>query len=92
MKTKWGACKLDARRIWLTLELAKKPVQCLEYLIVHELIHFTERHYNDRFASLMDQHLPSWRLQRPVLISVPLGHDTSSCRLFQSAGRRRYPG
>ena len=47
MKTKWGACNIEARRIWLNLELAKKPVQCLEYLIVHELVHLIERHHND---------------------------------------------
>jgi predicted metal-dependent hydrolase len=74
MKTKWGACSLDARRIWLNLELAKKPVQCLEYLIVHELSHLIERHHDDRFVSLMDRHLPQWRLHRKALNEAPLGH------------------
>jgi len=76
MKTKWGACNAKARRIWLNLELAKKPVQCLEYLVVHELIHLIERHHSDRFISLMDRHLPSWRLHRQELNSAPLGHAT----------------
>src|SRR6185436_17094194 len=58
MKTKWGTCSPDTGRIWLNLELAKKPVQCLEYLIVHELTHLIERRHNDRFVSLMDRHLP----------------------------------
>jgi predicted metal-dependent hydrolase len=49
MKTKWGTCSVEARRIWLNLELAKKPVQCLEYIVVHELVHLIERHHNDRF-------------------------------------------
>ncbi len=58
MKTKWGACTAKARRIWLNLELAKKPVQCIEYIIAHELAHLIERHHNDRFVSIMDKHLP----------------------------------
>lgn len=74
MKTKWGACSVDARRIWLNLELAKKPVQCLEYLIVHELTHLTEPHHDDRFVSLMDRHLPQWRHHRKALNEAPLGH------------------
>ncbi len=78
MKTKWGACSLDARRIWLNLELVKKPVQCLEYLIVHELAHLIERHHNDRFVLLMDRHLPNWRLHRQELNSAPLGHESWS--------------
>lgn len=67
MKTKWGTCNIEARRIWLNLELAKKPVQCLEYILVHELAHLHERHHNDRFTALLDQHLPSWRLLREEL-------------------------
>ena len=64
MKTKWGTCNIAARRVWLNLELAKKPIQCLEYILVHELLHLIERHHNDRFRSLMDQHLPQWQTHR----------------------------
>ena len=78
MKTKWGACNVDAKRIWLNLELAKKPAQCLEYIVVHEMTHLLERHHNDRFISLMDQHLPHWRLHRQELNAAPLAHDTWS--------------
>lgn len=78
MKTKWGACNVDARRIWLNLELAKKPVQCLEYLIVHELTHLIERHHSDRFVSLLDRHLPHWRRHRQELNSTPLAHESWS--------------
>ena len=78
MKTKWGACNVDAKRIWLNLELAKKPAQCLEYIVVHEMMHLLERHHNDRFISLMDQHLPHWRLHRQELNAAPLAHDTWS--------------
>jgi hypothetical protein len=76
MKTKWGSCSAEARRIWLNLELAKKPVQCLEYLIVHELAHLIERHHNDRFTALMDEHLPDWKARRALLNAQPLAHDT----------------
>jgi predicted metal-dependent hydrolase len=76
MKTKWGSCNPEARRIWLNLELAKKPVQCLEYLIVHELAHLIERHHNDRFTALMDEHLPDWKARRALLNAQPLAHDT----------------
>jgi predicted metal-dependent hydrolase len=75
MKTKWGACTIDARRIWINLELAKKPVECLEYIIVHELVHLLERHHNDRFQKLMDQFLPQWRLHREELNRAPLGYE-----------------
>ena len=78
MKTKWGACNVEAGRIWLNLDLVKKPPQCLEYIVVHELAHLTERHHNDRFTSLMEKHLPLWRLHRQELNSAPLAHETWS--------------
>lgn len=76
MKTKWGSCNVRSRRIWLNLELAKKPVQCLEYIVVHELVHLLERNHTERFTLLMDRHLPDWRMRREVLNSSPLGHET----------------
>lgn len=75
MKTKWGSCNSDARRIWLNLELAKKPVQCLEYIVVHELVHLLERHHNERFTGLMDTTMPTWRGCRDELNSTMLGHE-----------------
>lgn len=75
MKTKWGSCSIDAGRIWLNLELAKKPVQCLEYVLVHEMVHLMERHHNDRFTALMDRHLPHWRTYREELNRAPLAHE-----------------
>ena len=74
MKTKWGACNIKARRIWLNLELAKKPVHCLEYIIVHEMVHLLERNHSDRFSTLMDQFMPQWRLYRDELNHAPLSH------------------
>jgi predicted metal-dependent hydrolase len=76
MKTKWGACNNKAGRIWLNLELAKKSVPCLEYIIVHELIHLLERHHNDTFTVLMNQYLPQWRSRRAELNAAPLAHAT----------------
>lgn len=75
MKTKWGSCNITARRIWLNLELAKKPLECLEYIVVHEMIHLLERHHNDTFRAYMNKFLPQWRLHRDVLNSSPLAHE-----------------
>lgn len=74
MKTKWGTCNIKAHRIWLNLELVKKPIHCLEYIIVHELVHLLERLHNDRFTALMDQFLPLWRSYREELNQSPLEH------------------
>ncbi len=75
MKTRWGSCNIEARRIWLNLELAKKPAVCLEYILVHELVHLLERHHNERFQALMDDLLPTWRLARDVLNRAPLAYE-----------------
>ena len=75
MKTKWGSCNITQRRIWLNLELAKKPIECLEYVLVHELVHLLERHHNDRFKSYMDEYLPQWRQYRDILNQQPLTID-----------------
>ncbi|MDT8441841.1 MAG: SprT family zinc-dependent metalloprotease [Desulfuromonadales bacterium] len=64
MKTRWGSCNVVARRIWLNLELAKRPLAILEYVLVHELMHLHERRHNARFYGLMDQFLPDWRVRR----------------------------
>ena len=75
MKTKWGSCNANARRIWLNLELVKKPPECLEYLIVHELTHLLVRLHDDRFHALMDKHLPRWQAIRKTLNAAPLAHE-----------------
>ena len=75
MKTKWGSCNPTARRIWLNLELVKKPPECLEYLIVHELVHLLVRHHDDHFHALMDKHLPRWQASRKTLNAAPLAHE-----------------
>ena len=74
MKTKWGTCNVEAGRIWLNLELVKKPPRCLEYIVVHELVHLLERHHNERFVAYMDEYLPQWRACRDELNEGILGH------------------
>lgn len=74
MKTKWGSCNIEQRRIWLNLELAKKPIHCLEYIIVHELVHLLERHHNDTFRAYMDKFLPHWKQLRDELNHLPVSH------------------
>ena len=75
MKTRWGTCNINAARIWINLELAKKPEDCLEYLIVHELMHLLEKYHNEHFKALMDKHLPDWRARKDKLNKFPLGHE-----------------
>lgn len=78
MKTRWGSCNMTAKRIWLNLELVKKPTRCLEYIVVHEMVHLLERKHNDRFTSLMNTFLPLWRHYRDELNRFPLAHETWS--------------
>jgi len=75
MKTKWGTCNPDARRIWVNLELAKKPKECLEYIVVHEMVHLLEHHHNERFIALIDDMLPKWRSLRDDLNRLPVKHE-----------------
>lgn len=76
MRTKWGSCNTRARRIWLNLELAKKPFECLEYVVVHEMVHLLERRHNERFMKLMGEYLPHWSLRRDELNRAPLRHES----------------
>ena len=74
MKTKWGTCNRQAKRIWLNLELAKKPAECLEYIVVHEMVHLLERNHNDRFIALMTEFMPKWRFYKDELNRLPVSH------------------
>ena len=74
MKTRWGSCNISARRIWLNLELAKKPTACLEYVLVHEMVHLLERKHSERFWKLIDSHMPHWHMHRDELNRAPLAH------------------
>ena len=73
MKTLWGSCNTDTASIWLNLELAKKPPECLEYVVVHELTHLLERHHNARFMAHIDNLLPNWRNIKQRLNALKLG-------------------
>ncbi len=72
MKTRWGTCNIKVKRIWLNLELAKKPIECLEYIIVHEMVHLLERNHNQRFKAFMDKFLPDWKIYQKELKKRPL--------------------
>ncbi|MBI5805800.1 M48 family metallopeptidase [candidate division TA06 bacterium] len=74
MRTRWGTCNRKVGRIWINLELARKPLECLEYIIVHEMVHLLERNHNEVFVALMDKHLPSWRQSKEKLNRMPISH------------------
>ncbi len=67
MKTRWGTCNIKARRIWINLELAKYQIECLEYIIVHEMVHLFERNHNKKFFAHMDHYLPNWKNFKEML-------------------------
>jgi predicted metal-dependent hydrolase len=75
MKTKWGSCNPHAGTIRLNTELARKPPECLEYLVVHEMAHLAERTHSPRFIALMDQLLPAWQSVRQTLNRLPVRHE-----------------
>ncbi|WP_303312462.1 M48 family metallopeptidase [Hymenobacter sp. BT730] len=75
MKTRWGTCNIQAKRIWLNLELIKRPLPCLEYVVVHELTHLHERYHNARFWGLMDVYMPDWRQHKAELNRVHLRNN-----------------
>lgn len=71
MKTRWGSCNQKSKKIHLNLELAKKPLQCLEYIIVHEMVHLLERNHGDRFLAYMNKFLPNWKSCKENLNRLP---------------------
>lgn len=75
MKTRWGSCNYERRSIRLNTELAKKPLECLEYIIVHEMVHLLEPTHNKRFVALMDRFLPNWLHFRKELNGHPVRHE-----------------
>jgi len=76
MKTKWGSCSPGAGNIRLNSELAKKPIECLEYIVVHEMMHLLEPSHNARFVVLMNEHMPKWKFYRDELNRLPVRHET----------------
>jgi predicted metal-dependent hydrolase len=75
MKTKWGSCSPGTQNIRLNTDLAKKPRECLEYLVVHEMVHLLEPTHNARFVALMDHFIPNWKLRRQLLNRLPVRHE-----------------
>jgi predicted metal-dependent hydrolase len=75
MKTKWGSCNPSARTIRLNTDLAKKPAECLEYIIVHEMVHLIEPTHNANYIALMDQFMPLWKQYRDQLNLLPVRHE-----------------
>jgi len=75
MKTRWGSCNEKTKRMWLNLELIKKPESCIEYVVVHELIHILERKHSDKFVRLMGKYFPKWRDERDELNRLILAHE-----------------
>lgn len=78
MKTKWGSCNAEAGTIRLNTELAKKPAECLEYIVVHELAHLLEPSHNARFVALMDRFMPRWQFYRELLNRLPFRRESWS--------------
>jgi predicted metal-dependent hydrolase len=76
MKTKWGSCNDRAGSIRLNTDLARKPLECLEYIVVHEMVHLLEPTHNARFMALMDQFMPKWQSHRDVLNRLPVRHES----------------
>ena len=75
MKTRWGGCNPVVQRLWFNLELAKKPLQCLEYIVGHELAHLLERRHDERFMAVLNRYLPKWKQQQELLNHLPLAHE-----------------
>lgn len=75
MKTRWGSCSPESGSIRLNTELAKKPLECLEYLVVHEMTHLLEATHNDRFLSLLEQFMPKWKFYKAELNRLPVRHE-----------------
>ena len=74
MRTKWGSCNPTARTIRLNTELAKKPQECLEYIVVHEMVHLLEPTHSPRFLAIMDRVMPEWRNMRELLNRLPASY------------------
>jgi hypothetical protein len=75
MKTRWGTCNPHSAIVRLNTELSKKPLECLEYVVVHELCHLLEPTHNARFVALLDRHLPGWQFRRDMLNRLPVKHE-----------------
>ena len=74
MKTRWGSCNISKRYILINLQLIKKPIECLEYVLIHEFIHLLEKNHTKRFKSLLDKYYPAWKEAKQILEDMPLDY------------------
>lgn len=74
MRTRWGTCNIEKRKIWINLQLVKKPMECLEYVVIHELVHLMEKNHTHRFHALVEKYCPTWREAKKMLAAMPLDH------------------
>ncbi|WP_391484638.1 SprT family zinc-dependent metalloprotease [Lactobacillus iners] len=74
MKTRWGTCNIDKKRIWINLQLAKKPIECLEYVLVHEMVHLLEANHTHKFHALVGKYYPTWKDAKKTLERMPLDY------------------
>ena len=74
MKTRWGSCNISRKRILINLQLVKKPLDCLEYVLIHELVHLLEKNHTNRFKSLVEEYYPAWREAKQILADMPLDY------------------
>ncbi len=72
MRTRWGSCNVDERRILINLQLVHKPIECLEYVVTHELVHLLERNHTNRFRALVEKYYPNWKEAKQLLSEMPL--------------------
>lgn len=79
MKTKWGACNHKDKRIWLNLELTKKPLHCIDYVFVHELVHLIEKNHSKQFLRILESILPNWQSEKEELNQAALGYSSWGC-------------
>lgn len=82
MKTRWGSCNIAERRIWINLQLAQKPPECLEYVLMHELTHLLEKKHDRRFYALLEKFCPGWKNAKKLLAATP--HETARGESGQS--------
>jgi predicted metal-dependent hydrolase len=88
MKTKWGICNHRAGSIRLNTDLARKPRECLEYIVVHEMAHLLEPTHNARFMDLMKEYMPKWEFRRDVLNSLPVRHESWNYLIWTTLSTR----
>jgi len=75
MKTRWGTCNHKKKNIWLNLELVKKPESCIEYVVLHELLHLIEEKHSEKFTALLNKYMPKWKSEKEELNRLILSYD-----------------